>query len=59
MKNKLRWSVDRYATLEALLSAGELLTLDVTNGKSIWRTATGESILSDTVLRLLGAGLLA
>lgn len=59
MKNKLRWSVDRYATLEALLSAGELLTLDVTNGKSIWRTATGESIRSDTVLRLLGAGLLA
>lgn len=59
LKNKLRWSVDRYATLEALLSAGELLTLDVTNGKSIWRTAAGESIRSDTVLRLLGAGLLA
>lgn len=59
MKNKLRWSVDRYATLEALLSTGELLMLDVTNGKSIWRTATGESIRSDTVLRLLGAGLLA
>ncbi|KQR11652.1 hypothetical protein ASF71_20620 [Deinococcus sp. Leaf326] len=59
MKNKMRWSSDRYATLEALLAANELLTLDVTNGKSIWRTATGESIRSDTVLRLLGAGLLA
>lgn len=59
MKNKLRWSIDQYATLEAMLSAGELLTLDVTNGKSLWRTATGESIRSDTVLRLLRAGLLA
>lgn len=58
LKNKLRWTVDRYTTLEALLSAGELLTLDTTNGKDVWRTATGESIRSDTVLRLLGAGLL-
>lgn len=59
LKNKLRWSVDRYAKLEALLSTGELLTLDTTNGKDVWRTATGQSIRSDTVLRLLGAGLLA
>lgn len=59
MKNNLRWSVDRYAKLEALLSTGDLLTRDVTNGKEVWRTATGESIRSDTVLRLLRAGLLA
>lgn len=58
LKNKLRWSADRYTTLEAALSAGDVLHLDVTNGKAVWRTMSGEAVRRDTVERLLGVGVL-
>ncbi|WP_156372924.1 hypothetical protein [Deinococcus sp. Leaf326] len=59
LRNKLRWSPDRYAQLEATLAAGDHLRLDVTNGKAIWRTLSGEAVRRDTVERLLGVGVLA
>lgn len=58
LKNKLRWSLDRYTALEAALSVGDVLHLDVTNGKSVWRNADGENIRRDTVERLMGVGVL-
>lgn len=58
LKNKLRWSADRYTTLEAALSAGDVLHLDVTNGKAVWRNVEGETIRRDTVERLFSVGVL-
>ena len=58
MKNKLRWSADRYTSLEASLSVGDVLHLDVTNGKAVWRNVEGETIRRDTVERLIGVGVL-
>lgn len=54
LKNKLRWSADRYTALEAALSVGDVLHLDVTNGKAVWRNVEGETIRRDTVDRLIG-----
>jgi SRSO17 transposase len=58
LRNKIRWSAERYARLEHVLQNTQTLRLDVTNGKSVWRVDDGRSMRKDTVLRLLNAGVL-
>jgi hypothetical protein len=58
LRNKLRWSPERYAALEADLSSGFELRMDLTNGKAVWRTVTGKGIRRDTVELLVKAGIL-
>lgn len=58
LKNKLRWSPDRYSVLESDLSSGLELRLDFTNGKTVWRTVKGKGIRKDTIDTLLRYGII-
>lgn len=58
LKNDLRWKAARYEQLEEVLRGTQAVTLHRVNGKPVWRTDSGDTMRSETVGRLLGAGVL-
>lgn len=58
LKNTLRWAPSRYTDLEAVLSSTLEVRLERINGKDVWRIDSGDHMRKDTVLRLVGAGVL-
>jgi len=58
LKNTLRWSPSRYTDLEAVLRGTGHIRLDRSSGKPVWRDDNGKHMRWDTVVRLLGAGVL-
>lgn len=58
LKNRLRWSPERYAALETTLGSESVLRLERVNGKTVWHTSEGKPIRRDTVQRLFEVGVL-
>lgn len=55
-RNGLRWPAANYQKTEALLAQGDAICLHREAGKDKWRTAHGDAIRRDTLLKLMQSG---